>query len=122
MSNLKEKLSNRMLQNQLENFLDDYGIAERDLSVAFEHFCNYCMFSLNSPEVYHADGLFYEAVHTGKSGDCAIDGIMILINDDPVTTLEEAKEAIKMKRGFTAKFFFVQAKTSDNFNSAEMLS
>ena len=80
------------------------------------------MFSLNSPEVYHADSLFYEAVHTGKSGDCAIDGIMILINDEPVTTLEEAKEAVKFKRGFTAKFFFVQAKTSDNFNSAEMLN
>lgn len=122
MSNLKQKLSNRMLQNQLEDFLDDYGIAEHDLSVAFEHFSNYCMFSLNSPEVYHADGLFYEAVHTGKSGDCAIDGIMILINDEPVTTLEEAKEAVKIKRGFTAKFFFVQAKTSDNFSSAEMLN
>ena len=60
-----------MLQNQLEDFLDDYGIAERELSVAFEHFSNYCMFSLNSPEVYHTDSLFYEAVHTGKSGDCA---------------------------------------------------
>ena len=122
MSNLKDKLSNRMLQNQLEDFLDDYGIGVRDLSVAFEHFSNYCMFSLNSPEVYHADSLFYEAVHTGKSGDCAIDGIMILINDEPVTTLEEAKKAVKFKRGFTAKFFFVQAKTSDNFNSAEMLN
>lgn len=122
MSNLKDKLENRMLQNQLDNYLDDYGISESKLSVAFEHFCNYCMFSLNSPEVYHSDSLFHDAVHTGKSGDCAIDGIMILINDEPVTTLEEAKEAIKMKKGFTAKFFFVQAKTSDNFNSAEMLN
>lgn len=122
MSNLKEKLSNRMLQNQLDDFLDDYGIGERDLSVAFEHFCNYCMFSLNAPEVYHSDSLFHDAVHTGKSGDCAIDGIMILINDEPVTTLEEVKEAIKAKKSFTAKFFFVQAKTSDNFNSAEMLN
>lgn len=121
MSNLKEKLNNRMLQNQLENFLDDYGIGERVLSVAFEHFCNYCMFSLNAPEVYHGDSLFYESVHTGKSGDNSIDGIMILINDEPVTNLEEAKEAISQKKNFTARFFFVQAKTSDNFNSAEML-
>lgn len=121
MSNLKEKLSNRMLQNQLENFLDDYGIGERELSVAFEHFCNYCMFSLNAPEVYHGDSLFYESVHTGKSGDNSIDGIMILINDEPVTTLDEAKAAISQKKNFTARFFFVQAKTSDNFSSAEML-
>ena len=121
MSNLKEKLSNRMLQNQLDDFLDDYGIGECKLSVAFEHFCNYCMFSLNAPEVYHGDSLFYESVHTGKGGDNSIDGIMILINDEPVTTLDEAKEAISQKKNFTARFFFVQAKTSDNFNSAEML-
>lgn len=121
MSNLKEKLCNRMLQNQLEDFLDDYGIGERELSVAFEHFCNYCMFSLNAPEVYHGDSLFYESVHTGKSGDNSIDGIMILINDEPVTTLDEAKAAISQKKNFTARFFFVQAKTSDNFSSAEML-
>ncbi len=121
MSNLKDKLSNRMLQNQLEDFLDNYGIEERNLSVAFEHFCNYCMFSLNSPEVYHTDSLFHDAVHTGNSGDNSIDGIMILINDEPITTLEEAKEAIKMKKGFTAKFYFVQSKTSDSFNSGEML-
>lgn len=121
MSNLKNKLENRMLQNQLEDFLDDYGIGEHDLSVAFEHFCNYCMFSLNAPEVYHSDSLFHDAVHTGQSGDCAIDGIMILINDEPVTSLEEAKEAMKMKKGFTAKFYFVQAKTSSGFDSGEML-
>ena len=121
MSKQKDKLGNRMLQNQLEDYLDNYGIVERDLSVAFEHFCNYCMFSLNVPEVYHGDSLFHDHVHTGKGGDNAIDGILILINDEPVTTLEEAKETLKLKKNFTAKFYFVQAKTSDNFNSGEML-
>lgn len=121
MSNLKDKLGNRMLQNQLEDYLDNYGIGERELSVAFEHFCNYCMFSLNAPEAYHGDSLFHDHVHTGKSGDNSIDGIMILVNDEPVTTLEEAKDAIKLKKSFTTKFYFVQAKTSDNFSSGEML-
>ena len=50
MSNLKEKLSNRMLQNQLDDFLDDYGIGECKLSVAFEHFCNYCMLADTTSE------------------------------------------------------------------------
>jgi len=121
MSNLKEKLDNRMIQNQLDNYLEDYGIEERELSVAFEHFCNYCMFSLNAPEVYHSDSLFHEAVHTGMKGDCAIDGIMILVNDEPVTTLEEVKEIIKQKKGFMAKFFFVQTKSTSGFDSGEML-
>ena len=121
MSNLKETLNNRVLQNQLNDFLDDYGITEKELTVAFEHFCNYCMFSLNSPEVYHSDNLLYEAVHTGKGGDCSIDGIMILINDEPVTTIEEAEIAIGLKKGFVAKFFFVQAKTTSGFDSGDML-
>lgn len=64
MSNLKDKLGNRMLQNQLDAYLEDYGIWEKDLATAFEHFSNYCVFSLNSPEVYHSDTLFYESVHT----------------------------------------------------------
>lgn len=46
---------------------------------------------------------------------------MILINDEPVTSLEEAKEALKMKKSFTSKFYFVQAKTSSSFDSGEML-
>jgi hypothetical protein len=121
MSNLKNKLENRMLQNQLDAYLDDYGIKEKDLATAFEHFCNYCVFSLNSPEVYHSDNLFYQSVHTGNGGDYAIDGIMILINDVPVTTLAEAEEAIKRKKGFTVKFYFVQAKTSSSFESGDML-
>lgn len=110
-----------MIQNQLEDYLDNYGVGERELSVAFEHFCNYCMFSLNAPEAYHGDSLFHDHVHTGKGNDNAIDGIMILVNDEPVTTLEEAIETIKLKKNFTAKFYFVQAKTSDNFNSGEIL-
>lgn len=121
MSKLNDKLSNRMLQNQLDDYLDNYSIGERDLSVAFEHFCNYCMFSLNAPEAYHGDSLFHDHVHTGKGGDNAIDGILILVNDEPVTSLEEAIDAIKLKKNFTAKFYFVQAKTSDNFRSSEML-
>ena len=121
MSVLRDKLENRMLQNQLDAYLDNYGIKEKKLDVAFEHFCNYCIFSLFSPEAYRNDILFYHSVHTGGGNDTAIDGILILINDIPVTTLDEAKTYMGLKRGFTAKFVFVQAKTSPNFESGEML-
>lgn len=121
MSEMHKKMENRMLQNQLEAYLDNYGIKENALDVAFEHFANYCMFSLNAPEAYHNDNLFHQSVHTGKGGDWALDGIMILINDTPVTTLAEAKAAISLKRAFSAKFFFVQAKTSSKFESGEIL-
>lgn len=121
MSNLKEELGNRILQSQLNDFLDNYGIKEKNLSVAFEHFCNYCMFSYNYPEAYITDGMFYKSVHTGRGGDNAVDGILVIINDIPVTTLEQAKEVMSARKRFSAKFLFVQAKTSSNFDSGDML-
>ena len=121
MNNQKQELENRILQNQLLDFLDSYGIKEKNLSVAFEHFCNYCIFSHKYPEAYITDGMFYQAVHTGKGGDFAVDGILIIINDTPVTTLTQAKELISAQKRFTANFLFVQAKTSATFDSGEML-
>lgn len=121
MSNLTEELGNRILQSQLSDFLDNYGIKEKKLSVAFEHFCNYCMFSFNYPEAYITDGMFYKSVHTGSGGDNAVDGILIIINEIPITTLEQAKEIIAARKRFSAKFLFVQAKTSPNFDSGDML-
>lgn len=121
MSYLKEELGNRILQSQLNDFLDNYGIKEKKLSVAFEHFCNYCMFSYNYPEAYITDGMFYKSVHTGRGGDNAVDGILVIINDIPVTTLEQTKEIIAARKRFSAKFLFVQAKTSSNFDSGDML-
>lgn len=121
MNNQKKELDNRILQNQLSDFLNNYGINENNLSVAFEHFCNYCIFSHKYPEAYTSDGMFYQAVHTGKGGDYAVDGILTIINDTPVTTLEQAKEIIATQKRFSAKFVFVQAKTSANFDSGDML-
>lgn len=50
-----------------------------------------------------------------------MDGILIIINDTPVTTLTQAKELISAQKRFTANFLFVQAKTSATFDSGEML-
>lgn len=121
MNDLKSELENRILQNQLSDFLDNYGIKEKTLSVAFEHFCNYCIFSHKYPEVYASDSMFYQSVHTGKGGDYAVDGILIVINDTPITTLTQAQELITEQKRFSAKFIFVQAKTSSTFDSGDML-
>ena len=121
MNDLKSELENRILQNQLSDFLDNYGIKEKTLSVAFEHFCNYCIFSHKYPEAYASDSMFYQSVHTGKGGDYAVDGILIVINDTPITTLTQAQELITEQKRFSAKFIFVQAKTSSTFDSGDML-
>ena len=49
--------------------------------------------------------MFYQAVHTGKGGDFAVDGILIIINDTPVTTLTQAKELISAQKRFTCLLY-----------------
>ncbi len=113
-------MENKILNSLMIDFLEDFGIKEKSVSTQFEHFSNYCMFTLNCPEAYSVDNLNFQEVHTGAGNDCGIDGIMILVNDTIVTNIDQLKDLIETKK-FEAKFVFVQAKTSSNFDSGEML-
>lgn len=104
----------------MQNYLDSYGINEKKEETSFEHFCNYTMFTHCCPDAYDSDQFFYRTVHTGEGGDTGIDGILCVVNDVVVTDVEQAKEIIGKKK-FEARFIFVQAKTSSNFESGEML-
>ena len=114
-------MDNRIIKNYLENYLDSFGITEKNEAVAFEHFCNYNVFSHINPEAYEIDKFFHEEVHTGEGGDKAIDGIMIMVNDVAVTTIEQLESVIGPSRPFDVSFIFVQAKTSTCFDTGEML-
>ena len=104
----------------MKDYLDDYNVNEKKESIAFEHFCNYTLFTHNCPDAYKNDKFLYKTVHTGDGGDNAIDGILITVNDIVVTNMQQLKDVID-KRRFEASFFFVQAKTSSCFDSGEML-
>lgn len=110
----------RILQTYMNSFLDENNIKETNCSVQFEHFVNYCIFSKYCSSVYQDNHLFFEDCHTGRGGDLGIDGIMILVNGNVVTNEVEFEDIIGTGT-FKAKFIFVQAKTSDSFDSGEML-
>ncbi len=42
----------------MTDFLTNFGIEERNESTAFEHFCNYCLFTQHRPDAYSADNFF----------------------------------------------------------------
>lgn len=113
-------MTDRIINGLLQDFLDDFEINERKEDVAFEHFCNYTMFTHNCPEAYGTDKFFFKKVHTGEGGDKALDGILVMVNDTVVTDIDQLKEVVG-NRSFDVKFVFVQAKTSSNFDSGEML-
>lgn len=114
-------MENRIIKSHLDNYLATFGIEEKNESVAFEHFCNYCVFSHINPDAYASDKFFYEDAHTGQGGDRAIDGIMIMVNDVAVTSIEQFDSLIGASRPFSVKFVFVQAKTSATFDTGEIL-
>ena len=62
-------IEDRILKGMIKKFLENFGIHEQDESVAFEHFCNYCLFTHHRPDAYSTDNFFYRNVHTGKGGD-----------------------------------------------------
>jgi len=113
-------MENKIINSLLEDFCNDFGILEKKESTLFEHFCNYCMFTLNSPDAYGTDHLLFKEVHTGDGGDFGIDGLMILVNDIIVTNVEQFEDVVGNRR-FSVKFVFVQAKTSSYFDSGDML-
>lgn len=113
-------MEDRIIKGLLNDYLDDFGISEKKEDVAFEHFCNYTMFTHNYPDAYSTDKFFYRMVHTGEGGDKAIDGILIVVNDIVVTNMEQLKGAIGSRK-FDARFIFVQTKTSSNFEGGDML-
>lgn len=114
-------MENRIIKSHLDNYLATFGIVEKDESIAFEHFCNYCVFSHINPDAYASDKFFYEDAHTGQGGDRAIDGIMIMVNDVAVTSIDQFDSLIGANRPFSVKFVFVQAKTSATFDTGEIL-
>lgn len=113
-------INDRIINGLLKDYLEDFGINEKKEETAFEHFCNYVMFTHNCPDAYSVDKFFFNKVHTGEGGDKAIDGILVVVNDTVVTDINQLKEVVGTK-SFDAKFVFVQAKTSSNFDSGEML-
>ena len=114
-------MENRIVKNYLDNYLSNFGIEEKNETTAFEHFCNYCILSHINPDAYASDKFFYEEVHTGQGGDKGIDGIMIMVNDCAVTSIDQFNSIIGGSRPFSAKFVFVQAKTSTAFDSGVVL-
>ncbi|MCD7714054.1 MAG: AIPR family protein [Prevotella sp.] len=108
-----------ILAKCMDRFLIEHKISEPKESVQFEHFVNYCIFKKYAPDAYADDPLFYESVHVGDGGDLGIDGVLILINDIEIGDVDGFKTLVG-NRPFTAKFVFVQAKTTHGFDSGDM--
>lgn len=106
----------RIVQKQMESFLSDQQIEEKEQSKQFELFAAYC-----AVEQHYTEDYTLLDIVTAEGGDCGIDAIAIIVNGTMITSMEEIDDLLKVNKSlFEVSFIFVQAKTSSSFNYGDM--
>lgn len=105
----------KILENFLEDFCDEYELSHLKKDKQFEHFVNYCVISNieTSREIV-------EQINVGGDSNPGIDGLAIVVNDHVVTTEEEVDYFHDGLKRLDVEFFFVQSKTSAKFEMAQV--
>ncbi|AJY74291.1 AIPR family protein [Paenibacillus beijingensis] len=99
-----------------EKFLTEFGISGGLSERNFEKFINY---SVLFPK--NISNFNLSSVSTGDGGDCAIDGLAIVLNNKYISTLGELEDILGSGMEFSVEMYFIQSKTSDKFEGKEML-
>lgn len=104
-----DKITNSLLTT----FVNQNELAKKDVSEQFEHFANYAITS----KIFR--GSFeLEDIHVGSGGDCAIDGMCIVVNGRLITDEDMLKDVVDNSGYLDADIAFVQSKTSSNFDGS----
>lgn len=105
----------KITKSLLETFSAQNDIKKCDESTQFEHFVNYCITSKLNRSSFEL-----EDIHTGSGGDCAIDGLCLIVNGKIITDSDELKELIEATGHLDAEIVFIQTKTTSSFNGSEI--
>jgi hypothetical protein len=105
----------RVTEGLLADFVRGQELSVTDPSDAFERFANYCVISRE-----FSDSFDIEDVSTGSGNDTGIDGIAIIVNGVLVTSADEVNDLAARNGYLDVRFIFCQAKTSSNFNAADI--
>lgn len=95
-----------VLQNELE---------KKPKPTQFEYFSNYSIASKLFRGSFELDN-----IHSGSGGDCAIDGLFLIINGRIVTELDELQDIVESSGHLDADLTFIQSKTTSSFSGADI--
>lgn len=107
-------MKNPIVKGFLKDFKIKYEIDEKEEDLMFEDFINYCI--LNN-HVIDSEKNFQE-LDTGTAK--AFDGIAIIVNNKLVLNEEDINVLVEQKQVLSVEFIFVQSKTSEKFNDANI--
>ena len=107
----------KIIQSHLRRFSQLHGYSEHPESEQFEFFVNHCITASLAP------GRFDVHEVTTGSDDSGIDGVIVIIDDEIVTSKDEAEALFKRdRRSREVTIAFTQAKSSESFNKSDILS
>ena len=61
-----------------------------------------------------------EDIHTGSGGDCAIDGLCLVVNGKIIIDIDELNEVVDGPGHLDADIIFIQSKTTSSFNGSDI--
>lgn len=99
----------------LKSFTEQCELDRLPESTQFEHFANYSILSKQFRGSFELD-----EVHSGSGGDCAIDGLYVLVNGRLVNDSDELREIVETSGHLDAEIGFVQTKTTSSFSGADI--
>jgi len=108
-------MKDKLIEGYLKDFVDAHEFTDLSESEAFEHFVNYCIACREHPE-----NTEFESMRVGGSGDLAIDGIAVLVNEHLVSSKEDVNFFLRTLRRLDVRFLFIQSKTSEKFSVADV--
>lgn len=105
----------KITKSLLETFSAQNDIEKLGESTQFEHFANYSIISKLNRSSFELD-----YIHTGSGGDCAIDGLCLVVNGKIITDIDELHEVVEGPGHLDADIIFIQSKTTSSFNGSDI--
>lgn len=108
----------RIIKAYLNQFVSDNSLEDLDEAEQFERFVVHCLIAQSFSDQYDL-----ESVVT-SSDDLGVDGVTVMIDDELITTAEDAKaafERVRRRRSVRVEYTFIQAKRSEGFDLGDML-
>lgn len=103
---------------KIQEFKNDFLIEGND-DVVYEKYVNYQILKQMYPESLSTDADLLDIVSVGGGDDLGIDGLIVSVNDHPVTSIEEINDIIFGTRKSLFNFTFIQSKNKKGFNHDE---
>lgn len=99
----------------LETFSRQNEIENLPTSTQFEHFANFSIISKLNRSSFELDD-----IHSGRGGDCAIDGLCLVVNGKIVTDIDELTDLVEVPGYLDSDITFIQTKTTSSFSGSDI--